>query len=350
MSRTPKPSPFQRPANVPSTPDPTHPHGRGQSLSTAAVPERDRYAYWIDMICSTYVQLECDRPSNDAEFFGDISFDRIGVLDLTYLRSNAHKIRRTPPQIRSSIDSYCLVQVQREGKGLVCQDGRMAIVNAGDCVLYDCTRPYELIFEEPHHDVVVIRLPKTHLETYVGNLQDLTATTIHKKEAVGHLLLSMVESLRSDIQTLHPSSALGVSDAIINVVAAGLRGLPDANLKKPSNLQTYHLMRIKDYVQQNLRDPELSVQSVAQALQVSSDHISRIFRTEPLHLSRLIWKQRLDACRRDLTDIRLAQRSISDIAYSWGFNNAAHFSRSFREEFQTSPKQWRELELHLNKH
>jgi AraC-like DNA-binding protein len=341
---------FLPPDHHAAIPDLVRPQGKGQSFSTAAVPEQDRYAYWLDMICNTYVQLECDRPSNDAEFFGDISFDRIGVLDLTHLRSNARRIRRTPPLIRSSSEDYCLVQVQREGKGLVCQDGRMAILDEGDCVLYDSTRPYELIFEEHHHDVVVIRVPKAHLETYVGNLQDLTATTIHRKEAVGHLLLSMVESLRGDVQTLHPSSALGVSDAIINVVAAGLRGLPDANLKKPSNLQAYHVTRIKNYVQQNLRDPELSVQSVALALQVSSDHISRIFRAEPMHLSRLIWKQRLDACRRDLADLRLAQRSVSDIAFSWGFNNAAHFSRSFREEFQTSPKQWRELELQLKTH
>jgi AraC-like DNA-binding protein len=30
--------------------------------------------------------------------------------------------------------------------------------------------------------------------------------------------------------------------------------------------------------------------------------------------------------------------SITQIAYRWGFNDAAHFSRSFREAYNTSPR------------
>ena len=234
------------------------------------------------------------------------------------------------------------MQVQREGTGTVFQDGRVAVVSPGDFVMYDCTRPYELIFDGNHHDVLVMRVPRASLENHVSNLEELTATTIGSQDAAGHLLLSMVETLRRDISTLHPSSALGVSDAITSIIAAGLRGLPSANLRKNSSLQTYHIARIRAYVLEHLRDPELSIQSIAAALQLSPDHISRIFRTEPVVVSRLIWKMRLDACRRDLTDPRLMQRSVSDIAFSWGFNNAAHFSRSFREEYAVSPREWRE--------
>lgn len=313
-------------------------------LSTASVPEDERFAYWLDMICAVYVQLDCEKL-HDVRLFGDIEFSRVGSLDLTQLRSNARRLQRTPPQIRKTCDDYCLVQVQREGKGIVCQDGRMAVVNPGDFVMYDCTRPYELIFEESHHDVVVMRLPRVLLENHVSNLEELTATTIGSHDAAGHLLLSMVETLRRDISTLHPSSALGVSDAITSIIAAGLRGLPGANLRKNSSLQAYHVARIRAYVQERLRDPDLSIQSIAVALQLSPDHISRIFRSEPVMLSRLIWKMRLDACRRDLADPRLMQRSISDIAFSWGFNNAAHFSRSFREEYRLSPREWRESDL-----
>lgn len=64
-----------------------------------------------------------------------------------------------------------------------------------------------------------------------------------------------------------------------------------------------------------------------------------------MQLSRLIWKMRLDACRRDLADPRLRDRSVSDIAFSWGFNNAAHFSRSFRDEYGVSPREWREASV-----
>ena len=31
------------------------------------------------------------------------------------------------------------------------------------------------------------------------------------------------------------------------------------------------------------------------------------------------------------------------IAFGWGFNDAAHFSRAFRERFRRSPREWRQL-------
>lgn len=313
-------------------------------LSTTTVPESQRTAYWLDMICAMYVRLDCEGPS-DRRLFGDIEFNRLGSLDLTHLRSNAKRIRRTEAQIRKGGEDCCLVQIQREGKGVVCQDGRLAVVNPGDFVLYDSSRPYELIFDDEDHDVFVMRLPRAQLEMHVSNLEELTATTVSSHDAAGHLLLSMVETLRRDIAKLQPSSALGVSEAITSIIAAGLRGLPGANVKKMSNLQAYHLARIKAYVQDHLRDADLAIQSIAAALQMSPDHVSRVFRSEPVQLSRLIWKMRLDACRRDLADPRLRDRSVSDIAFSWGFNNAAHFSRSFRDEYGVSPREWREASI-----
>jgi AraC-like DNA-binding protein len=310
-------------------------------MATVEVPENQRFEYWLDMICSTYVQLECDRPQERA-LFGEIEFSRIGGLDLTELRANVSRVRRTPLHVSRSGEDYCLVQLQQAGKGVVCQDGRIAVVNPGDFVVYDCTRPYELMFDDEEHHVLVLRLPRSHLEQHVAGLEELTATTVSGDGAAGHLLLSMVGTLRNQADRLHPASAQGVSDAITQMIAAGLRSLPQANSSRPSNLHAYHLTRIKAYVKERLRDPGLSVASVAQAAGLSPDHLARLFRSEPLPLSRLIWRWRLEACQRDLVDPRLANCSVSEIAFSWGFNEAAHFSRSFKEQYGLSPREWRQ--------
>lgn len=309
-------------------------------LSTAAVPHSQRFNYWLDMICAVYVQLDSDRPEC-SDVFGDIEFGRIGGIDFTMLCSNAPHLRRTASLIRGTTESYYLVQLQRQGRGVVSQDGRIAIVEPGDFVIYDTTRPYELIYDCPQHEVTVMRLPQAQLEQHVGGLDGLTATTVHGQSAAAGLLQSMAGTLQRELDQLHPSSVLEVGDAITHVIAAGLRSLPRANQRRPSTLYAYHLARIKDYVRKNLRDPELSTSSVARAMGISPDHVARLFRHEPMPLSRLIWQQRLDACRRDLADPRLAERSISEIAFSWGFNEAAHFSRSFKEQFGSTPREWR---------
>lgn len=311
-------------------------------MATVEVAEDQRFEYWMDMICSVYVQLECDRPQERA-LFGEIEFSRIGGLDLTELRANVSRVRRTPLHASRADEDYCLVQLQQAGKGVVRQDGRVAVVNPGDFVVYDCTRPYELTFDEEEHHVLVLRLPRAHLEQHVARLEELTATTVSGEGAAGHLLLSMVGTLRNQAERLHPASAQGVSDAITQMIAAGLRSLPQANARRPSSLHAYHLARIKAHVKERLRDPGLSVASVARTAGLSPDHLARLFRGEPMPLSRLIWQWRLEACRRDLVDPRLASRSVSEIAFSWGFNEAAHFSRSFKEQYGTTPRAWRQL-------
>lgn len=309
-------------------------------LSTEGLARGDRFAYWLDMICAMYARLECDRP--EAEVHGQIEFSNLGALQLTEVHSNVQFVRRTPSMIRTDTRDACLVMIQRHGRARVVQDGREARLAPGDFVLYDVTRPYELHFEDRRHEVITVCLPRSELQPHVVNLQDLTATTVPGTCTAGNLLLTMIDTLRRDIDRLHPSSAIGVSEGITSIIAAGLRSLPGANVQRPTQLSVYHVARVKAYVMDHLRDPELTIGSIAGAMQMSADHLSRLFRCEPVPLSRWIWQQRLDACRRDLCDPRLMQRGIGDIAFSWGFNDATHFSRSFREQFGVSPREWRQ--------
>ena len=169
--------------------------------------------------------------------------------------------------------------------------------------------------------------------------------TVPHTSAAGNLLLSMVDTLQRDLDRLHPSSVIGVSEGITSIIAAGLRSLPIANMRHASSLSAYHVMRVKAYVMERLRDPNLSIASIATAMRLSPDHLSRLFRSEPVPLSRMIWRQRLEACRRELSDPRQARRSVSKIAFSWGFHDAAHFSRSFKEQYGATPREWRQQVL-----
>jgi AraC-like DNA-binding protein len=112
-----------------------------------------------------------------------------------------------------------------------------------------------------------------------------------------------------------------------------------------STLTGYHLSRIRQLIDARLNDPALSVGSVARELGLSVTHIHRLFKNEAVSPAHYIWTRRLEACSRDLTDPRCAGQSISAIAFSRGFNDAAHFSRAFRSRFGCSPREWRQRGL-----
>lgn len=312
-------------------------------LSTDTVPPRERLAYWTDMICNTYVQLECDAMRND-RFTGSINSQSMPGLDLSVVASGAQKVLRTPHQIaRGSADCF-LVSIQTKGKGVLRQDGRDALLSPGDFALYDSTRAYELHFDGDFQQIV-LKLPGKLLRSAVRDTEKLTATTVSGRAGAGHLMIGMIKTLWEDIDALESASAVAVADGVLNILVAGLQTLPTIQGRGVSSLTSYHLTCIKGEIDSRLRNPALSVGDVARDLGISVGHIHRLFRQESTTPAQYIWSRRLAMCSRDLVDPRLAGHSISEIAFSWGFNDAAHFSRSFRDRFGVPPREWRHRPL-----
>lgn len=318
-------------------------------LSTATVSREQRLAYWTDLICSMYVQLECDQvrpaePGGHDGFEGRIRHCRLPGLDLSVVSSGPQKVRRTPRQIARSGDDCVMFSVQLRGRGVVRQDGRTAVLGRGEFALYDSTRPYELVFDAPFEQAV-LKLPGEHLRAEMRETPTLTATTMLGREGPGPLLLGMIGTLRRQADALPPASARAVAAGMRSILVAGLHTLPAARAVEQGRLAAYHLARIKQHIDARLSDPTLSVDTLALHLGLSPSHIHRLFKGEPLTPARYIWECRLQACCRDLRDPRLAARPLADIAYGRGFSDAAHFSRAFRERFGCSPREWRQQGL-----
>ena len=70
-------------------------------------------------------------------------------------------------------------------------------------------------------------------------------------------------------------------------------------------------------------------------------NLARVFARHGSTIERAIWTERLAAARRDLLDPRLLDRSITDVAFSWAFNDTAHFSRSFSKAYGVAPSEFR---------
>lgn len=309
-------------------------------LSTRDVESRQRTAYWTDAVCDTYVQLECEPRGGADTIEGEIGADRLATLELSRVAATAQLVRRTPAKIASASEDYFLVSIQTAGHGVVSQDGRDALLAPGDFALYDSTRPYQLAFDGAFEQFVLM-LPGPTLRTAVRDTQRLTATRVCGDRGAGHLMISMIRTLAAELGTLAPESAAAVADSVTNILVAGLSALPAARQPAVSHLTAYHREQIKALVRLRLRDPGLGVGQIARQLRLSPSTVHRAWAGEACSLSDWIWSQRLDAARRDLADPALAARSVSEIAFSWGFNDAAHFSRAFRARFGGAPREMR---------
>jgi len=310
------------------------------SASTDCVEPSQRLAFWADMVCSTFVQLDCDAPAGSASIEGAIEADVLATLQLSKVSATPQVVRRTAARIAKASEDFFLVSIQIQGEGLVVQDQRTACLRPGDFALYDSTRPYELRFAGSFQQYV-LRLPGPTLRTALRDTQALTASTVSGQRGAGHLMIGMIQTLAANIDTLASASAAAVAESVMQILIAGLSGLPAARTPPVSQLTAYHRSQIKACVRARLRDPALSVAGIAQQMRVSPSTLHRSWAGEACSIAEWIWAQRLDAARRDLCDPAMAARGVSEIAFSWGFNDAAHFSRAFRARFACSARELR---------
>ena len=56
---------------------------------------------------------------------------------------------------------------------------------------------------------------------------------------------------------------------------------------------------------------------------------------------RLIQTRRLEHCRLALEDPLQSHRTLSEIAYGWGFSDMTHFSRRFKTTYGVLPSEYR---------
>lgn len=310
-------------------------------VSTEDVRTRNKVSFWTDLVRHQFMPADIRSLAEPAQFHGKIQMRRIAAINLAQVSSTAQQVSRTPQLIAEADSEYLLVNIQRMGTGGVQQDGRLATLKPGDLAIYSSTRRYDLLFDAPFLQTVLM-LPANLLRQQVPGLDALTATTLDGQNTAVQLLTSLVDNyFHADFGALPPAAIAHAADAITALLAATAAAfLPTAALSA-STLSLFHLTRIKQYATENIHDPALSVSTVSEALHISPAHIHRLFEGEPQTFSAWLWSCRLLGCKHVLESGAQTHRTISEIALQYGFSDSTHFSRVFRKKFGFTPRECR---------
>lgn len=102
---------------------------------------------------------------------------------------------------------------------------------------------------------------------------------------------------------------------------------------------------ILDFIDRHLADADLTVHRLAREFECSVRTVHKLFEDEASTVVRTIWEKRLARCRDDLTDPAMSAKSITEIAHEWGFSDSQHFSRAFRNRYNSTPSEYRNQHL-----
>jgi AraC-like DNA-binding protein len=307
--------------------------------TSSCLPDR-RLAVWQDIVCDTFVGLDCKSDLRGA-FWGSVSQSRIGPMAFTRVDSTAQRVFRTPSRIARASEDFVLMALGSSGVNGVFQDGREAVVSAGQFVLYDTTRPYELRFDDSFSQTI-LQMPRKLLQQRVGSFESLTATTFAGDRPLERLTYDFTLNVSKTVEHVDPATANRLLDQALDLLAMTLADRLQARSRDQSVHRSALLYRLKNYILTHLSDPELSLPRAAAATGISPRYASDLMAAEQNSFRGYVQTQRLERCKRDLADPASHARHIGEIAFAWGFNDLAHFSRIFRHRFGVSPREWRE--------
>ncbi|MFD3654593.1 helix-turn-helix domain-containing protein [Streptomyces sp. NPDC058620] len=312
-------------------------------FNTAQVPPSDRAEAIRDVIWGRVVRVDIQHHPQQERISAVGTISDVGSLNICSVRSNATIIRRTPSLVRDDLEPSLFLGLQVSGSSMVVQGDREAVLRPGDLAVYDTTEPYTLVNESGIHQHF-FRVPRRELALPTAALSRVTAVRLGREHPVTDLASTYFARLAGTRPAMSPQQAGAVEQPSIALLRAVLAiCLGDSRLAQEP-LESTLQCRIMEYIRAHLAEHDLSAARIARAHHISVRYLYKILAGSGITLGDWLRVHRLEECRKELARSRNRSVTIAAIAQRWGFSNASHFSRVFKEQYGVSPREWRQLE------
>jgi AraC-like DNA-binding protein len=302
-----------------------------QSLTTADKKPSERMEFWQEIVCKKYVSASAETEVLGDEFSGTLTTGELGSLVVAELDAPLHFWSRKPHHVRRDGQEVFIVSLIQEGAGELTQFGRSARVGPGDLVIYDAGATFDYALRAKTQ---LVKIPRRLLESKLDRPEEFLALKIDHSNPLSPILSELLaRSLNIDLSVQSPWIAKRLSNAIVDLVASICDLERDIS---PGTRISGPLDRVLRFARANLDDPELRPESLAAAGAMSVRSLNRLFSALGATPMRWVWSERLEASRAALAQGEV--RSVTDAAFTHGFSDLGHFSRSFKRTFGMSPQ------------
>jgi AraC-like DNA-binding protein len=310
-----------------------------ETFSTAELPPHRRIEYWNDLTGDAFTPLVTD-PVDRRAFAGRLTRTQVGAIRLAEARSEPAIVRHSRQHVARTRNASFMLCLQLDGVSVNRQQGREAILRYGDFHLLDSSRPYEVSFQQ-FNRMLVLSVPHPELARRMSNPESVVGIAMSGRSGVSGLLSSLLcnfwQQRRTGDETfLSPR----FSEAILDLVASAYACITAA-AADGSSIAIARREQIRSYIETHLHDPALTPGSVAAAVHLSPRRLHQLFEADGETVGAYILRRRLEECARAMSDAAQRSRTVTEIAFLHGFNNASHFGRVFRERYQTTPSDYR---------
>ncbi len=286
-----------------------------------ALPEGERAAAYGELVGGTGRMTALAEPFHAA-------FDAYAVGPLRFhdVRAVPHLFERDAAKIALDGVRQLLVQHVVRGRGEIEVEGRTVLAPEGSVFAVSFARPLAIreVGEAVH--LRMLTMSRRVAETALGDIGALHGRVLGAERAAPYT--DHFAAVWPTLATLTRAGVPAVVAATLDVLAEafGRRAAPWAAERSGPALR-----RMQAYIEQRLSDRTLSPEGVGAALNVARTQLYAAFEDEG-GVSRYIRRRRLARVHAALEDPS-DTRTMSTLAFDFGFSSQAQLARQFRRAF-----------------
>lgn len=311
-------------------------------FTTSAVHPRSRFDLWHEVACKTIIGHD-SRPKDRLRFEANLRHAALDDIDLVLFEAAPMGAARTARNIADTPNGSLLICRQVRGDAGLEQAGRQTLLAPGEMTLLDPQRPYTAQFKEPVQ-MLVLKLPRRALEARFGLTEDFTVLKLRPDDPVVALTSAHLAMLPGCAE-IDDAAAAAIARYTLDLIGLSLSATTYGAKPARSAARSLAASNLRAFVDTRLSDPAMDPAMAAAGAGISVRYANALLAEEGTSLNRLIQTRRLDQCTRSLADPAQCRRTVSDIAFGWGFSDLTHFGRLFKKRFGRTPREYRRERL-----
>ena len=310
-------------------------------FSTLAMRQSEARDAWEDQ-----VRALCGRAATlgfrNEGFAASIKLRDVGGIDIGHLMHNAREIAHDKRAVPEGRCGHMMLVLQLSGRAIVSQGEIETEIGPHDIAIIDTYRPFACRFDGPTRQLAAY-IPAAELMTRCPANAFARPQRWSGHAGIGGLARSTLMTIARSADRFDEDDAVHARQMLIGIVKHMVER------ERVPRADRQHLLpdhRIRAFIDAHLADPDLGPTQIAGGCGISIRRLHRSFADTDWSTCGWIRHRRLARCREDLLDPGKDNLSITQIAFRWGFNDAAHFSRAFRNAYQQSPRDVRRRVAH----
>lgn len=289
------------------------------------------------ILSKTHTELQLN-PSDGGSYYCSVNESWLGDVRVQECESLPMSGYRATSHISKSSSNYFGVLLVVDGQERITRAGKETTLNPGDLCIW--SNEEELSFKVTgNFKKTSLIIPEERIRDLIPWPEDFSWARIPNTNAMSSIMANQIKMLCSNLEDIPEKCAKPIIENTLELLRITISGQEYRSLG--SLPQETVLRKILDFIEENLCDPRLSPTMIASVFGISSRYVYTLFKGKDKSISTWIRERRLIKCKGDLSNPALNRHTITDLALKWGFNDSAHFSNVFKNQYGVSPRELR---------